>query len=708
MKKLYLLGLLLSLLAPRAHAQWQRIYPLGLYANDVFFVSDQTGYVGGSFANSRAALFRTTDSGRTWQALTLPGNASRVQSVCFTAADTGYALTDVALLKTTNGGQSWQASSVGLGAGYAHRLRFTSARIGYLNTFDGVVYKTTDAGASWRNLNVPHNSGGTVQGDPSTLSMVNNQVGYLAVDFSLYKTTDGGGSWQRLGLQTSRFRTVHFRTALEGYAVTSFNGTYQTQDGGLSWTRLPVGNSATLVYFLSAQRGLFFSNYSYINLTQDGGQTSPQVYQSGYTFSWTGVHFPTPAFGCAVGNDGAIVLTRDGGQSWQMVNPASTNLRDNYALHVRPNGEGLVVGEAAGLLRTTDAGRTWSVDEQTLRQTSEYGLYFAGADTGMVQTVNNGLYFTYDGGRTFDMNNGRSGAFIGHQSSSDYALVSGRVIYSTGGSVGSPARIAKSTNGGRTWTYAPTTFQNRLASLSFPTPAVGYACGLVGKVVKTTDAGASWQEVDPPVNNDLLKVRFRSPAFGLAVGTFGGIVRTVDGGANWTVVPSGLTGNLIALHFFSDSLVYVGNEVGDLARSSNGGRSWRVITTAAERVTDLRQYHFRDVNSVLALGRTALYQRDLTDRSGAPLAAAAPAARTGSLRLYPNPVRQALTLAYPPGFVPTSLWVYDAQGRCRRRLAPARAADRQQLDVATLPAGMYLLRVEDARHTILTTRFIKE
>ncbi|UOQ52168.1 YCF48-related protein [Hymenobacter cellulosivorans] len=706
MKKLYALLFCLSLVARPVWAQWQAAYPLGIMATGVYFTSEQTGYVVGEQAG-RAVIAKTTDSGVNWRKLASPAFGSSVRAVWFTAADTGYVLQEYNLLKTQDAGATWTNLGNLPTQAIAQGVQFTSARTGYVNCLNGAVYKTTNAGLSWQNTQVPAAGSNGSYGNNSRLTFPSAQVGYLIVGFELFKTSDAGASWQRLsGVSGGRYRAIMFRSVLEGYVNTDSGGTYATTDGGLTWTRLPGGwDTVDHLYFPTAQRGVLLSSYSTIRQTTDGGATTQAAYHSNYTFSWAGVHFPTARFGCAVGSDGAIVITRDGGSSWQMHNPSSTNLQPNYAMTFGRNGQGIIGGEAAGLWRTADYGQSWVVDEQTLPSYMDvYGLHFADPDTGLIVTTNNGFYMTHDGGKTFQTNTGRAGAFVGHLSATDYLLLSSKVIFTTGSSVNGSARLAKSTDGGRTWSYYGPGFQNRLASLAFPTRQVGYACGAVGKVVRTTDGGNSWEQIDAPVNNDLLKIQFRTPTFGLAVGTYGGIVRTTDGGTTWTSVVSGLSFPLIAIHYASDSVAYVGSTQGELALTENGGRTWKVITTPQERINGVREYYFRDNNTVLAMSEYSVYRRDLpgqTTLSALPGASPSRAA----LHVYPNPAAETLTVQYPASFVPQRLRVYDRQGRLVQE--QTQAGHLHAVSVASLPAGIYLLRAESSQNTILNQRFSK-
>lgn len=96
-----------------------------------------------------------------------------------------------------------------------------------------------------------------------------------------------------------------------------------------------------------------------------------------------------------------------------------------------------------------------------------------------------------------------------------------------------------------------------------------------------------------------------------------------------------------------------------------------------------RHYQFRDA-APLALGYYRLRQVDADGTSSFSPVVAVRASEPATLQAYPSPAAATLTLSCPGG---SSLDLYDQQGRLLRRLA----AGPQQLDVSTLPAGLYVL-----------------
>lgn len=84
--------------------------------------------------------------------------------------------------------------------------------------------------------------------------------------------------------------------------------------------------------------------------------------------------------------------------------------------------------------------------------------------------------------------------------------------------------------------------------------------------------------------------------------------------------------------------------------------------------------------------------------------AAKPAA--GQLAVFPNPATTSLTLT-GLGASPTTIAVYDPQGRLVRRLQVTQPSEATVLNVADLPAGLYIIRATGSSGAAQTQRFVK-
>ncbi|MBK8562187.1 MAG: T9SS type A sorting domain-containing protein [Saprospiraceae bacterium] len=106
------------------------------------------------------------------------------------------------LSKSTDGGQTWQEITVPVpsgewGVSQIHALDGTTAWVA-MHTFggEGDVYKTTDGGATWANLDATTNFTNFVHfwDDMKGIAVGDSKDGY----FEIYTTGDGGDNWERV------------------------------------------------------------------------------------------------------------------------------------------------------------------------------------------------------------------------------------------------------------------------------------------------------------------------------------------------------------------------------------------------------------------------------------------------------------------------------------------------------------------------------
>lgn len=140
------------------------------------------------------------------------------------------------------------------------------------------------------------------------------------------------------------------------------------------------------------------------------------------------------------------------------------------------------------------------------------------------------------------------------------------------------------TDNGKTWTrYAlpGATRTSGYTAMAFPTPLVGYAVGDKGMVAKTTDGGLTWSAQTSGIDTPIYDVAFLDADRGYAVGAEGVILATVNGGGDWTGQTSGTTDNLFTVDFTSDAegwIVgkpgWVPGQSGTLLHTTNAGVDW--------------------------------------------------------------------------------------------------------------------------------------
>jgi photosystem II stability/assembly factor-like uncharacterized protein len=222
------------------------------------------------------------------------------------------------------------------------------------------------------------------------------------------------------------------------------------------------------------------------------------------------------------------------------------------------------VGFAAGgsgrkIYKTTDGGLTWTMQIQLPEGHNVRSIEFMNDLVGFAGTLSGKLYRTVDGGTTWtditaNFDTPPPGV-CGLSSPKE------NVIYATGRWTGS-AYVAKSTDGGNTWTTTNMTgVANRLVDLFFFNENRGF---VIGQAKMTNIDG-----VDRPIDGGI-------------------ILYTEDGGANWTVKHKTLVeGDIVwkiqtpdSLHFFGSiqSNASTGNI--RMLKSVNEGDSWNPITVA--------------------------------------------------------------------------------------------------------------------------------
>lgn len=274
------------------------------------------------------------------------------------------------------------------------------------------------------------------------------------------------------------------------------------------------------------------------------------------TLAWLhAVYFLDTQRGWAVGGNGALLSTTDGGVTWRVQpRPTEDALRDVYFADAR---RGWLVCERAVyqlaakdeqrtyLMSTTDGGETWKrvdvigkdVDVRLVR------ALFGGNGRGWAFGEGGALYTTRDDGQTW----------LRQRVPTRRLLLGGTFLDSERGwLVGAGATILQTADGGATWQAGAVLGDStrvRFTAVTFVNAQRGWAVGASGAIFATRDGGRTWRAQVSNVQADLLDVKFVNPTEGWVCGADGVLLHTWDGGRRWTVVPSGTTHTLERLHF---------------------------------------------------------------------------------------------------------------------------------------------------------------
>jgi photosystem II stability/assembly factor-like uncharacterized protein/TolA-binding protein len=293
------------------------------------------------------------------------------------------------------------------------------------------------------------------------------------------------------------------------------------------------------VQFVDAKEGWAVGDEGVILHTIDGGQTWERQ-ATGLRASLRSLVFLNPYVGWAAGREelprargsaGVLLFTRDGGLTWQrLLTNALPGL--NQVKFTDPKN-GFVFGDgieqfATGVFKTSDGGRTWEPVPGP-RSASWLAGDFQDGKTGILAGAWSRLATLR--GDTFGSAEVDT---LGGRSLSGLTIMPQRAV-----AVGQGGLILTSVTGGMRWGFADLKLpKDILAGLDFNAiHAVGPKAWVVGRpgsvVFHTADSGVTWALLKTGQALPLHGVFFLNEKKGWAVGELGTILTTGDGGQSW-------------------------------------------------------------------------------------------------------------------------------------------------------------------------------
>lgn len=502
-----------------------------------------------------SGLFKSTDDGQTWTALT--NGLSATSSVWILAVNpqqsaTVYAATGGGVYKTTNSGQSWTAKNVGLTNLniYSFALDSLSPNTLYAGTSSSGVFKSTDGGQNWV-AKITGLSNLSVYGlavHPQTDNIV-----YAGTNGGgCFKSTNGGTNWTPKTTGLTDWDILYIvldpQSPATIYAGTAGGGVFRSTNNGDNWASLPTGLPAGITVW-SAAPGPAALPKVFIGTDGEG------IYQSSDGgLHWDGTNFGyglqtviadplNPAIAYAGAYGGGAAKSTDGGQSWNAINTGLLNTFLN-CLVINPQSTGTLYAGTGGdgVFKSTNGGQNWAASNSGIADATIWSLAVDPATPATIYagTSNAGVYRSTDSGQSWAARNSGistaavlSVALSGTGPTAVYAGTYGNGVY-------------KSTDGGQNWAVK----NNGLTNLNVywlaadpHSPATLYAGTVGGGALKTTNGGDNWAEINLGLTN--------SWVFGLSVdpqtsntvyaATVGdGVFKSVNAGQNWSPINTGL------------------------------------------------------------------------------------------------------------------------------------------------------------------------
>ena len=312
--------------------------------------------------------------------------------------------------QTLFSGMKWR----GIGPYRGGRVIAVTGVPGEPNTFyfggvAGGVWKTTDAGATWKPLTdkEPFTSIGSIavsETDHNTLYVGTGEAcirGNITYGDGVWKSVDGGRSWRHVGLPDSRQigavivhptnpNVVYVAALGHVYAPSAERGIYRTTDGGATWQRVLFVDDKTggidVVFDPQNPNTLFAAMW--------------QVYRTPWSLNSGG-----PGSG--------LFRSTDGGTTWKRLEGHGLPEGIYGRIGVTVSGAdgsrvyALIEAKEGGIYRSEDGGDSWTRvnDDERYRQRAWYFTHIF-ADPKAVDTVyvlNTGAFRSVDGGKTFSL-----------------------------------------------------------------------------------------------------------------------------------------------------------------------------------------------------------------------------------------------------------------------------------------------------------------
>lgn len=191
---------------------------------------------------------------------------------------------------------------------------------------------------------------------------------------------------------------------------------------------------------------------------------------------------------------------------------SSLFLRLLYSIYFTNNNNGWAVGFEGTILKTTDGGTNWSFQTSG---TTEWlnSVHFADSDTGWTVGLFGKILNTTDGGTNWITQTSGTSAWLRsvHFEDNNKGWAVG------GGGFGYPAPpsiILNTTDGGENWNSQTSGTFATLSSVHFTDNNTGWAVGSGGTILHTTNGGVSFieeEEIDEIPTNYILSQNYPNP-----------------------------------------------------------------------------------------------------------------------------------------------------------------------------------------------------
>ncbi|MBN8585988.1 MAG: T9SS type A sorting domain-containing protein [Ignavibacteria bacterium] len=351
-----------------AFGQWVEMpSPTSADLKRIHFVNSQTGYMINQFWMLSAIIYKTTNSGLTWDSTSIPDPANDIffinENTGWLAGGSATVIAPANVWKTTNGGALWFSAEL-IDSINCNSVYFADALTGFVtaNGNNGIphIFKSTDGGIQWNEITGVLDESNFIH----SVFFVNPNTGWFTAKEGtgndnrnvIFRTTNSGTNWVKsnfpgfFGGHVANLHNIQFLNPNTGYVGGYVNVWYKggvpfpkffsTTNGGMNWIDLEIPEIPPYMHYLLC------------------------------------MHFINIDTGWIAGNRGNILRTTNRGLNWELQH---TGLPTNVTLYDLNYSEGNLwaAGRYGTLLKTTNGGVSTNV---TITGTVKY------SDNGMPVT----------------------------------------------------------------------------------------------------------------------------------------------------------------------------------------------------------------------------------------------------------------------------------------------------------------------------------
>jgi photosystem II stability/assembly factor-like uncharacterized protein len=414
---------------------------------------------------------------------------------------------------------------------------------------NGLVFSSTNGGASWVNLPFPGQFAGVLHAleiDPKSAATwyagVESEIGRVS---GVYKTTDSGATWKQLPetVGVGIWSLALWPGDDTVIAAGTSSGVFLTRDAGTNWKKISADDNTELQPVVSLAFHPADSKILYAGTT----------------------HLPWK--------------TTDGGATWQSIHTGMMDDSDVFSIVVDPkHPEHVMASACSGVYNSLDGAEHWTkLDTPTGAFRTHFvaldprreGTVFAGTTDGLLKSINGGHAW-----RKVSPFSVRSLAY-------DPGLET-RIFFAASSGTATPGGLLVSNDEGNTLRESNIGFTNRNfttltgSNLALYSSSV-YEAG-TGGAYRSDNFAARWQHAGGPAGDELVRMATApDDAKRLYAAGYHGLFESRDGGQHWTVRKMPSDSPVVALMPLRGGELLAGTASGMFRANEIG--SWSAVTS---------------------------------------------------------------------------------------------------------------------------------